>query len=281
MDSIIALVSLAGMEIVLGIDNIVFIAILTGRLPEKQRALGRNIGLAVALISRLALLGLLFMITHNSFFDKPIYELTNIIHEERIADIAAFTSGEGGQGAHGTTSQEVVKSNDDAFDAINEITIRDLILFVGGIFLMWKSIHEIHNQFDDHHEKHKKPETAKFSSVLIQIGILDLVFSLDSVITAVGMVDELWIMVTAMIIAVIVMLIFSKSISSFIERHPTLKMLALSFLILIGGMLVIESLGSHFNKNYIYFAMGFSLIVEMLNIRQRGKRRKVIAADQT
>ena len=279
MDSIIALVSLAGMEIILGIDNIVFIAILTGRLPEKQRALGRNIGLAVALISRLALLGLLFMITHNSFFDKPIFELETIgINAERIA---AFTSGPAGHGAHGTPSQEVVKPSADTIAAINEFTIRDLILFVGGIFLICKSIHEIHNQFDDHHEKHKKPEAAKFSSVLIQIGILDLVFSLDSVITAVGMVDELWIMVTAMIIAVIVMLIFSKSISSFIESHPTLKMLALSFLILIGGMLVIESLGSHFNKNYIYFAMGFSLIVEMLNIRQRGKRRKVIAADQT
>jgi predicted tellurium resistance membrane protein TerC len=279
MDSIIALVSLAGMEIILGIDNIVFIAILTGRLPEKQRALGRNIGLAVALISRLALLGLLFMITHNSFFDKPIFELETIgINAERIA---AFTSGQGGHGAHGTTAQEAVKPSADSIAAINEFTIRDLILFVGGIFLICKSIHEIHNQFDDHHEKHKKPEAAKFSSVLIQIGILDLVFSLDSVITAVGMVDELWIMVTAMIIAVIVMLIFSKSISSFIESHPTLKMLALSFLILIGGMLVIESLGSHFNKNYIYFAMGFSLIVEMLNIRLRGKRRKVISANQT
>ena len=279
MDSIIALVSLAGMEIVLGIDNIVFIAILTGRLPEKQRALGRNIGLAVALISRLALLGLLFMITHNSFFDEPIFELKQIgINAEKIA---AFTSGQAGHGAHGTPSQEVVKPSADTIAAINEFTIRDLILFVGGIFLICKSIHEIHNQFDDRDKHHKTPEVAKFSSVLIQIGILDLVFSLDSVITAVGMVDELWIMVTAMVIAVLVMLIFSKSISSFIESHPTLKMLALSFLILIGGMLVIESLGSHFNKNYIYFAMGFSLIVEMLNIRLRGKRRKIVSENQS
>lgn len=271
MDGIIALISLAGMEIILGIDNIVFIAILTGRLPEKQRALGRNIGLAVALISRLALLGLLFMITHNSFFDEPIFTLKEDLGID-AKRIAAITSGTGGHGAHGKTSEEEVKPSADAIAAINEITIRDLILFVGGIFLICKSIHEIHNQFDDHHEKHKTPEVAKFSSVLIQIGILDLVFSLDSVITAVGMVDELWIMVTAMIVAVLVMLIFSKSISGFIENHPTLKMLALSFLILIGGMLVIESLGSHFNKNYIYFAMGFSLIVEMLNIRLRKKR---------
>ena len=278
MDSIIALVSLAGMEIVLGIDNIVFIAILTGRLPEKQRALGRNIGLAVALISRLALLGLLFMITHNSFFDKPVFKLeTDGINAEHIA---AFTAGQSGHGTHGISSQEKVKPTDEAITAINEFTIRDLILFVGGIFLICKSIHEIHNQFDDRDKHHKTPEVAKFSSVLIQIGILDLVFSLDSVITAVGMVDELWIMVTAMIIAVIVMLIFSKSISSFIESHPTLKMLALSFLILIGGMLVIESLGSHFNKNYIYFAMGFSLIVEMLNIRLRGNRRKIVSENQ-
>ncbi len=278
MDSIIALVSLAGMEIILGIDNIVFIAILTGRLPEKQRALGRNIGLAVALISRLALLGLLFMITHNSFFDKPIFELDTIgINAEKIA---AFTSGNKSHGIHDASSKEEVKVSEDAVAAINEFTIRDLILFVGGIFLICKSIHEIHNQFDDHHDKHKTPEAAKFSSVLIQIGVLDLVFSLDSVITAVGMVDELWIMVTAMIIAVLVMLIFSKSISSFIESHPTLKMLALSFLILIGGMLVIESLGSHFNKNYIYFAMGFSLIVEMLNIGLRNKRHaKRVAAE--
>ena len=279
MDSIIALISLAGMEIVLGIDNIVFIAILTGRLPERQRALGRNIGLAVALISRLALLGLLFMITHNSFFDKPVFKLETVgINAEHIA---AFTSGQSGHGTHGISSQEKVKPTDEAITAINEFTIRDLILFVGGIFLICKSIHEIHNQFDDRDKHHKTPEVAKFSSVLIQIGILDLVFSLDSVITAVGMVDELWIMVAAMIIAVIVMLIFSKSISSFIESHPTLKMLALSFLILIGGMLVIESLGSHFNKNYIYFAMGFSLIVEMLNIRLRGNRRKIVSENQS
>ena len=266
MDSIIALISLAGMEIVLGIDNIVFIAILTGRLPEKQRALGRNIGLAVALISRLALLGLLFMITHSAVFDKPIFELESIgINATKIA--AFTTSGS----THG--SENTAKAPDqETIDAINQFTIRDLILFAGGIFLICKSIHEIHEQFDDHNSKHKSPEVAKFSSVLIQIGILDLVFSLDSVITAVGMVDELWIMVTAMIIAVVVMLVFSKSISEFIEKHPTLKMLALSFLILIGGMLVIESLGSHFNKNYIYFAMGFSLIVEMLNIRLRSKR---------
>lgn len=266
MDSMIALISLAGMEIILGIDNIVFIAILTGRLPEKQRALGRNIGLAVALISRLALLGLLFMITHNAVFDKPIFELESI--GINATKIAAFTTG---GTPHG--SEEIAKGpSQEAIDAINQFTIRDLILFAGGIFLICKSIHEIHEQFDDHGNKHKTPEVAKFSSVLIQIGILDLVFSLDSVITAVGMVDELWIMVTAMIIAVVVMLVFSKSISEFIERHPTLKMLALSFLILIGGMLVIESLGSHFNKNYIYFAMGFSLVVEMLNIRLRSKR---------
>ena len=162
---------------------------------------------------------------------------------------------------------------EEYFEEANGISWKDLILFIGGLFLVGKSVYEIHDEFGHSADEHEVPATSgQFAAVLTQIAFLDIVFSLDSVITAVGMVDNVWIMVASIILAVIVMLIFAEPISRFVESHPTLKMLALSFLILIGVMLVAEGLGAHLDKGYIYFAMFFALIVEVLNIGLRTKQ---------
>lgn len=233
----VPLATLSAMEIVLGIDNIVFIAILAGKLPpEKQRA-ARQIGLMVALVSRLLLL---FTISFILGLTRPLFHLSDWgIPREWFGE---------------------------EFDAVS---IRDLILLAGGMFLIAKSTWEIHNKLEGGAEKPAPTAARQFGAVLAQIAILDIVFSLDSVITAVGMVRELWVMATAMVIAVAVMLVFAGPISNFVHRHPTLKILALSFLILIGVMLVAEGLGQHINKGYIYFAMAFSLAVELLNLKIR------------
>jgi predicted tellurium resistance membrane protein TerC len=154
-------------------------------------------------------------------------------------------------------------------EEVNEISVRDLILVSGGLFLIWKSVSEIHEKVEGHEKVRKTHKSAGFVGVLIQIALLDIIFSLDSVITAVGMAQEIWVMVTAVILAIGVMLVFAEYVSAFVERHPTVKMLALSFLILIGVMLVAESIGTPINKGYIYFAMAFSLVVEFLNMRIR------------
>jgi predicted tellurium resistance membrane protein TerC len=225
-DAWIALATLSAMEIVLGIDNIVFLTILAGRLPPAQQPRGRRIGLVLALGTRLALL---FAITWVMGLTRDLF--------------AVF--------AHGFSG-------------------RDLILLGGGLFLIAKATFEIHDKLEVAHAREASPRgAAAFWSTIVQIAILDIVFSLDSVITAVGMAQHLSIMVAAMIIAVGVMLAFSGAIGGFVERHPTIKMLALSFLILIGVMLVIESLGHHVEKGYVYFAMAFSLAVELLNMRVR------------
>lgn len=224
----IALATLTALEIVLGIDNIVFISILVGRLPEAQRNRARTLGLALALGTRLLLLLSLAWIIGLT---APLFSVLG-----------------------------------------QEISGRDLVLIIGGLFLLGKSTHEIHNSLEGE-EGHSSSSgaTASFTSILIQIAIIDIVFSLDSVITAVGMVDQISIMVTAVIISVGVMMIAARAIGEFVDRHPTIKMLALSFLILVGVALLGEGLEMHIPKGYIYFAMAFSVGVEMLK-RMRAKR---------
>lgn len=252
MEAVIALIALTVMEIVLGIDNIVFIAILTGRLPVKQQALGRRLGLGLALVMRI---GLLLLLTVIMGLTKPLFHLSSLnIATEWL----------------------------EKYEEVNAVSWRDIILLVGGLFLIWKSVHEIHEKLEGPPDEHKTAKSVSFAGVLIQIAMLDVIFSLDSIITAVGMVDTgegnpwgIWIMVTAIVLAVVVMLIFAGPVSRFVNKHPTLKMLALSFLILIGVMLVAESIGTPINKGYIYFAMAFALGVEMLNLWMKKKHEVV------
>ena len=225
----LAFLTLTALEIVLGIDNIIFISILVGRLPPEQRARGRTIGLAFAMLTRILLL---LSITWVMGLSAELFSVM-------------------GRGVSG----------------------RDLILFVGGLFLIAKSTLEIHGSLEGEHEQHEAKGRASFMSVITQIAIIDIVFSLDSVITAVGMVDHVEVMIAAVIVAVLMMMFLAGPISDFVDRHPTIKMLALSFLILIGVALVGEGLGFHIPKGYIYFTMAFSVLVEMLNIQVR-KRMK-------
>jgi predicted tellurium resistance membrane protein TerC len=230
----ISLFTLTVLEIVLGIDNIIFISILSGKLPADQQRKARQTGLALALITRVILLcGLAWVVK----LDRPFWEPTILAWKLAISG-------------------------------------KDSILIVGGLFLLWKSTHEIHEKLEGVDGEKTTQMTATFQKVIVQIMLLDIVFSLDSVITAVGMVKQIGVMIAAVIIAMIIMLIFVNQISDFVDRHPTIKMLALSFLILIGCVLVAEGFGQHVSKGYIYFAMAFSVGVEMLNIRMR-KAQKV------
>jgi len=230
-DGWIALATLTVLEIVLGIDNIVFISILAGKLRPEERGRARTLGLSLAMITRILLL---LSITWVMGLTAPLFEALG-----------------------------------------QEISGRDLILIVGGLFLLGKSTHEIHDKLEGE-EGHAAARTAaSFTGVLIQIALLDIVFSLDSVITAVGMAEHVGVMILAVVVAVIVMLVSAGPISSFVERHPTVKMLALSFLLLIGMSLIAEGLDQHIPKGYIYFAMGFSVFVEMINLRVRAKSRPV------
>ncbi len=248
-----ALIALTAMEIVLGIDNIIFIAIVTGRLPEAERDNARRIGLALALGLRIALLCSLWLIIR---LEDPLFQLSSIV-----------------QGVGLQADWFLVESR----AALNAVTIKDLILVGGGLFLIVKAVREIHKRIEGDEHGHDAPKTVTFGNVLVQIALLDVIFSLDSVITAVGMAEEIVVMVVAVILAVIVMLIFAGRVSNFVERHPTIKMLALSFLILIGVLLVADGIGTHIDKGYIYFAMTFALIVEVLNMRARTKKAKPIA----
>jgi predicted tellurium resistance membrane protein TerC len=229
---VVALLTLTVLEIVLGIDNIVFISILVGKLPREQQDRARIIGLGLAMFMRIALL---FTISWIIGLTAPWFTIAGM-----------------------------------------EFSGRDLILIGGGLFLLGKATFEIHERLegDDHAPGTVAAGTSSFASVIAQILALDLVFSLDSVITAVGMAEDLWVMVTAVVIAVGVMLISSGYIADFVNRHPTVKMLALSFLLLIGMSLVAEGLDFHIPKGYIYFAMGFSVFVEILNLRIRGRGKE-------
>jgi predicted tellurium resistance membrane protein TerC len=238
------LMALTALEIILGIDNIVFIAIVTSKLPREQQSKARRLGLLLAMGSRiLLLLGLNWIKTHG---ETPLFHLSDL----HIAS-SFFLQ--------------------DGYEKLDAINLRDIVLFLGGLFLMGKSVYEIHEKMEHLPEVQVLKRTTSFFSVLVQITILDVVFSLDSVITAVGVADKLWVMITAIVIAIGVMMIFANPVSQFVEHNPTIKMLALSFLILIGVMLVAESADAHMNKGYIYFAMAFSLVVEFLNIRLRKK----------
>ena len=229
----ISLLTLTALEIVLGIDNIIFISILAGKLPPDQQAKARKLGLTLALVTRILLL---MSLTWIMGLTRPLFTLP-------VLD----------QGVSG----------------------RDLVLLLGGLFLIWKSVREVHEklELEDGHATNVKGRVS-FAEVIVQILLLDIVFSLDSVITAVGMADNIWVMVAAVVIAIGVMLVFAGAISDFVNRHPTLKMLALSFLILIGVTLIGEGLGFHIPKGYIYFSMAFAFAVEMLNLKMRSKQTK-------
>jgi predicted tellurium resistance membrane protein TerC len=226
-ENLIALLTLSSLEIVLGIDNIVFISILVGKLPREQQGKARQIGLLLAMGMRIALLLAISWVIGLTapLFTLPVLE--------------------------------------------QEISGRDLILLFGGLFLVAKATWEIHDKLEGSEHGAVAPRVAGFGAILVQIVLLDIVFSLDSVITAVGLAREIWVMITAVVIAVLVMMVFASRISAFIEKHPTLKMLALSFLLLIGVVLIADGFGQHVSKGYIYFAMAFSLFVEVLNIRLR------------
>jgi predicted tellurium resistance membrane protein TerC len=245
-EDLIALVALTAMEIVLGIDNIVFISILTSRLPAAQQPSARRLGLALAMGMRILLL---FSLSWILALEEPFLHLSDL-----HIPLDAWLSG-------------------DSLEAVDGVSVRDLILIAGGLFLIAKSVHEVHAKLEGADHRSAKHRNVSFGGVLVQIAVLDIVFSLDSVITAVGMAKELWVMVTAVMLAVGVMMVFAGSVSRFVEKHPTIKMLALSFLILIGVMLVADGVGTHINKGYIYFAMCFALIVEFLNLRIRAASR--------
>jgi len=228
---IVALVTLTFLEIVLGVDNVIFISILSGKLAPSQQKRARRAGLFAAMFMRIALL---LSITWIARLTAPLFPLFG-----------------------------------------HEITGRDLILLGGGLFLIGKSTFEIHERLEGAAGHENPKAAASFASVIAQVMVLDIVFSLDSVITAIGMANDLTVMIAAVVMAVIVMMLASEPISRFVEVHPTIKILALSFLLLIGVSLVAEGWGQHISKGYIYFAMGFSVFVEMINIRVRGKERPV------
>jgi len=228
----IAFLTLSLLELVLGIDNVIFISILSGKLPEKDQPKARFIGLTMALLMRVLLL---FSLSWVIGLTAPLFTIL-------------------GQSFSG----------------------RDLVLLIGGLFLLAKSTHEIHGSLEGTVGESSRKVYAGFASVIIQITLLDIVFSLDSVITAVGMVDNLWIMIAAVVVSIIAMMLFAGKIGAFVQRHPTIKMLALSFLLLIGTTLIAEGLNFHIPKGYVYFAMAFSVFVEMLNIRLRKKAPPVV-----
>ena len=231
-DNLAALATLSLLEIVLGIDNIVFISILSGKLPPEQRAKGRRLGLALAMLMRI---GLLLSLSWVMQLVHPLFSVAG-----------------------------------------HPLSGKDLILLGGGLFLIGKATFEIHERLEGpEHGPSLGSAGVSFAGIIVQIMLLDIVFSLDSVITAVGMAQALWVMITAVVLAVAAMMIFAGAVGEFVERHPTIKVLALSFLILIGVMLVGEGLGQQIRKGYIYFAMTFSLGVELLNMRMRRGRKPI------
>jgi predicted tellurium resistance membrane protein TerC len=227
----IALATLTFLEIVLGVDNVIFISILSGKLPLDQQPRARRLGLLGAMVTRVMLL---FSLAWIIRLTEPWFRVVG-----------------------------------------QEISGRDLILIGGGLFLLAKSTYEIHDKLEGEEGHASNRVAASFASVIVQIMLLDIVFSLDSVITAVGMVDELWVMIAAVMISVGIMMASAEGISAFVHRHPTVKMLALSFLLLIGMSLILEGFDQHIRKGYIYFAMGFSVFVEMINLRLRKSRKPV------
>ncbi len=234
-ETLIALATLTFLEIVLGVDNIIFISILSGTLPQGQQLKARRIGLLLAMGTRILLL---FSLAWVSKLTTPLFSVSRL-----------------------------------------EISGRDMILIVGGLFLLGKSTHEIHDRLEGEEGHSSAKVTASFAAVLMQIALLDVVFSLDSVITAVGMVDHVSVMIVAVIVSVMIMMVAAEPISAFVHQHPTVKMLALSFLLLIGTSLIAEGFGHHIPKGYVYFAMGFSVFVEAMNLKMRKKAAPVHLRD--
>jgi predicted tellurium resistance membrane protein TerC len=227
----IAFLTLTVLELVLGIDNVIFISILSGKLPDNQQQRARYIGLTLALVMRV---GLLFSLTWVMGLTEPLFTVLS-----------------------------------------QKVSGRDLILLFGGLFLIGKSTHEIHGSLEGEEGHASKKTYPSFTSVIVQIMLLDIVFSLDSVITAVGMVDNIWIMIAAVVVSIVAMMAFAGPIGGFVQRHPTVKMLALAFLLLIGVTLIAEGFHQHISKGYIYAAMAFSVFVEFLNLRLRKKTKPV------
>jgi len=225
----------------------------------------------VALISRLLLLGLLFFLVHGEVFKKPVLKLTEVGVPTWVVE--KITTPDISMEIQEQLPVETVDAlHHEHFEEANGVSIKDILLFLGGLFLVGKSVYEIHDEVGPS-GGHTTEPIANFTSAIVQIAIMDIVFSLDSIFTAVGMVDELWVMVAAIVIAVIVMLVFAEPVSRFVSAHPTIKMLALSFMILIGVMLIAEGVGAHIDKGYVYFAMFFALLVELLNIGLRKKEK--------
>lgn len=293
IEALIALIALSLMEIVLGIDNIVFISVATSKLPEEQQSAGRKIGLLVALGTRLLLLVGIFWVAQLA---TPLFTLSNVLPPMEYLKSYFFEDEDRGHG-HGfglvksTESEAASESehpesepefNQEAWDEFNEVTIRDLIMLAGGLFLIYSSVREIHHEVehnaDDGSDEHRGRRAVSFSAVITRVAIMDIVFSLDSVITAVGMANQLWVMIAAVVLAVAVMILFANQVGDFVDDNPTVKMLALAFLLLIGVMLCAEGIGTPISKAYIYFAMGFSLLVEFFNMRAREKRATAAAA---
>lgn len=236
----ISLLTLTLLEIVLGIDNIIFISILSGKLPHDQQAKARRLGLGLALFTRVLLLMSLAWVVK---LDTPFL----------VKEVISFKLA---------------------------VSWKDLILLLGGLFLIYKSVHEIHAKLEGEDGEKSSKVAPSFSGVIVEILLMDIIFSLDSVITAVGMVKDIGVMIAAVVLAMIVMLIFVNQISEFVNRHPTIKVLALSFLILIGTMLVAEAFHQHVNKGYLYFAMAFAAVVEGVNIRVRSKSARRVELNQ-
>lgn len=234
---IISLLTLIVLEVVLGIDNIIFISILAGKLPPKQQRKARNVGILLAMVMRLGLLAVISVIMK---LDNELFTLLN-----------------------------------------NSFSGKDLILILGGLFLLYKSVKEMYHKIEGEHEDgEKKITTASFASIIGQILLLDLVFSVDSIITAVGLANELWVMYVAVIVTVIIMLIAAAPISNFVNKHPAFKILALSFLLLIGFTLLVEGFGVHIPKGYIYFAMAFSLLVDVIQMKVAGKKSNPVKLNE-
>lgn len=268
-----ALVSLTAMEIVLGIDNIIFLTILVSRLPIHRQKLARQLGLGAALATRLLLL---FMLAWLAGLTSPIFQWTDLgVPENWLRpEITHPDPNDKNVMLKDIHHDKIPMTADRAeaiFKQVNEVSLRDLVLIVGGLFLIVKSTMEIHHKLEEaSHSPDKPPKTtSNFTAVIMQIAVIDIIFSLDSVITAVGMARQVWVMVVAMVSAVLVMLLAAGPIGNFVSRNPTMKMLALSFLILIGVMLLADGFGQHIDRGYVYFAMGFSVIVEFLNLRLR------------
>ncbi|RZL47181.1 MAG: TerC family protein [Pedobacter sp.] len=245
----ISLLTLTVLEIVLGIDNIVFISILAGKLPQNQQKKARQLGLALAMVTRVMLLLSLSWVMGLTTALFNIGDWIGITDKEWLDKLA--------------------------------ISGRDLILLIGGLFLIYKSTHEIHNKLEGEDEDEGNVKAHSFAGTIVQILILDIVFSLDSVITAVGMAEHIEIMIAAVVIAVIVMMFSAGAISDFVNKHPTVKMLALSFLLLIGVSLLAEGFDQHIPKGYIYFAMAFSVLVEMLNLKMKKNSKKPVSLRNT